>query len=291
MTTRQRKNFPAGIFIPTPQRLLAITQLCLAFSTLAWFIMQPFMGEYFTVRSRMLPYEYVMGTSSLLKKQGPLDEKLQRNATRFQKLPNEEQHILLEDYRELNAYAARPVTQKMIDGVKVVLLAIPPFELAWLVFSIMTSILILLKYEGARTAAWLLPLIVIAYSADNQLTGHRTIPPDATLFPSEERIFSDYLEEPLATSSLKEKDQLEKGWKNYLIREWSVDQKGTDDEKVEEGEFYFTLERLHLMHGQPRSEWLNTFHEKLNPLILLIFLLWNLFFAYSMSLKATTPAK
>lgn len=291
MKTQQRKEIPPEAFIPTPQRILAIIQLSIAFSALLWFFMQPFMGEYFTLRSRMLPYEYIMGTSPLLKKDELSGKKLERNSNRFQTLSDDQQQILLMDYRELSDYASRPAIQKIVDGAKVVLLTIPPFEFAWIVFSIIISILILLKYEGARAAAWLLPLIVIAYSLDNQLTGYSVTAPDTSLFPSEERVLREYLEEPLATSPLKQKEQLERGWKNYLIREWSGDVEGTYEQKVEEGEFYFTLERLNLMHGQPRSEWLNTFHERLNPLILLLFLVWNLFFAYSMSLKTTTPAK
>ena len=63
MTRRRKKTFPPGTFIPTPQRLMAIAQLCIAFSLLLWYAMQPFMGEYFDLRSRMLLYEYAMGTS------------------------------------------------------------------------------------------------------------------------------------------------------------------------------------------------------------------------------------
>ena len=62
-----RKTFPPGTFIPTSQRLMAIGQLCLVFSLMLWYMIQPFMGEYFALRSRMLLYEYVMGTSEILK--------------------------------------------------------------------------------------------------------------------------------------------------------------------------------------------------------------------------------
>lgn len=272
------------------QRLLAIIQLCLAFSLLFWYLIQPFMGEYFALRSRMLPYEYVMGTSELLKKEG-YKEKLARLELRFKELPPLQQTLLRNDYNQLSAYAKRPVFQKILDGLKTFLVEIPPFEQAWIFFSILISILILLKKEGAPVAAWILPLIVLAYAIDNQMSGKVSSPPDLHLFPTEEKI----LNQPLHGSLTQQKEQLQQGWDRYLIDHWSTIQSDNEREQIEEGEFQFTLARLKLLHGQPRSEWLNVFHEKLNPIWLILFLGWNFCFAllsnYSRNLKAPMPAK
>ena len=61
MSSRSRKTFPPGTFIPTSQRLMAIGQLCIAFSLMIWYLTQPFMGEYFALRSRMLYMNMYMG--------------------------------------------------------------------------------------------------------------------------------------------------------------------------------------------------------------------------------------
>lgn len=282
MSSRSRRTFPPGTFIPTSQRIMAIIQLCLAFSLLLWYMMQPFMGEYFALRSRMLLYEYTMGTSEILKARTGEDVKMIRQTQRFNQLANEEQQLLKNDYKQLQDYAKRPTLKKIEDGMRLLIQDIPPFEQAWIFFSITIAILILLKREGAKQAALILPLIVAAYGIDNQLTGKLPSPsPDYGLFPTEEFILRRYLDEPLAATPLAQKEQLEKGWKQYLLENWSSDRKTSDS--LEEAEFNFTLARLKLLHAQPRSEWLHTFHEKLGPLFLILYLLWNGLFAWVVS--------
>lgn len=279
MSSPRRKEFPPGTFIPTPQRLMAIGQLCIALSLLFWYAIQPFMGEYFSLRSRMLLYEYVMGTSDLLKKDDQR-EKLERQAKRFQFLPENQKNLILKDYQQIQEYAQRSTFQKIIDGLQVLFLKIPPFEQAWIFFSITIAILVLLKKEGAKSAIWLLPLIVIAYSFDNQMTGKTLTSPDLKIFPTEKMIIENYLTEPFADSPFKQKEQLEKGWKYYLIDQWSINQEQEQGQQLEEAEFQFTLARLNLLHAQPHSEWLNAFHEKLSLFTLLLFFIWNVLFAW-----------
>ena len=267
MARRKPKTFPPGTFIPTSQRVMAIIQLCLAFSLLCWYLAQPFMGEYFNLRSRMLIYEYVM-----------------KQAERFEKLPASEKQVINNDYEKLKNYSQRPVFDKIENGIRSLIQKVPPFEQAWIFFSLFISIYILLKKEGAKSAAWLLPLIIIAYSIDNQRSGKPSDPhPDYQLFPSEQVIIRDYLKEPFSSSPTSQKEQLEKGWKNYLIEKWSTKSHENKEQQLVEGEFNFTLARLNLLHGQPRNEWLNSYHEKLNPLLILIYFFWNVAFAWIVS--------
>ena len=282
MSSRPHKHFPPGTFIPTPQRLMAIAQLCIAFSLLIWYMVQPFMGEYFNLRSRMLIYEYAFGTSDLLKKAGE-EEKLMRQAERFSLLSDNQKQVLLKDYQQLQEYGNRPTYQKILDGLRTLMLDIPPFEQAWIFFSITIAILILLKVEGAKSAAWLLPLIVLVYSVDNQLYGKSYFSPDLPLFPTEENIVQNYLHEPLSSSLLEQQLQLKKGWNNYLIDQWTIHHDVNNTHQLEEAEFQFTLARLGLFHNQPRSEWLNVFHEKLHSFWLLLFIGWNVLFAWIVS--------
>jgi hypothetical protein len=262
--------------------MMAIAQLCLAFSLMLWYMAQPFMGEYFALRSRMLLYEYVMGTSDILKAREGQEAKLERQSQRFQALPQMEQQLLKEDYQQLQAHAKRPAWRKIEDGLRVLIRDIPPFEQAWIFFSITIAILILLKKEGAKQAAWILPLIVLVYAVDNQRTGKSSFSsPDDSLFPTEELIVERYLKEPLAASPLVQKEQLERGWQLYLIDNWSSGLKEGDP--LEEAEFNFTLARLKLLHQQPRSEWLHSFHQRLQPLTLFIYFLWNGLFAWVVS--------
>ncbi len=267
MTRRRPKTFPPGTFIPTAQRVMAIIQLCLALSLLCWYLAQPFMGEYFNLRSRMLVYEYVM-------KQGEL----------FEKLPDTEKQLLNHEYQKLQVYAQRPTLEKIENGFRSLIQKVPPFEQAWIFFSIVISIYLLKKKEGAKSAAWLLPLIALAFALDNRLTGKPAVSaPDYSLFPSEEAIIRDYLKEPFSTSPNEQRKQLEKGWNHYLIENWSSESSASHEQLLEDAEFNFTVARLKLLHGQPRNEWLNTYHEKLNPLLLLLYFFWNVAFAWVVS--------
>lgn len=279
MSRRVKKIFPPGTFIPFPQRLMAIGQLCLAFSLIIWYMAQPFMGEYFTLHSRMLLYEYAMGTSDVLKARPSQEGRWERQIERFKNLPENERQLVINDYQSLQNYAKRPITQKMGDGLRILLLRVPAFEQAWIFFSILIAILILLKREGAKQAAWLLPLLVMAYMLDNLSTGDsHTPPPDQFLFPSEHVIIEHYLSEPFASHPLEQKEQLEKGWQHYLIKNWSSNQEKSEN-MLEDAEFNFTLARLHALHTQSLAKLLGSFHKKLNPFLLLLYLLWNLLFA------------
>lgn len=282
MSRRRPKVFPPGTFIPMPQRLMAIAQLCIAFSLLLWHATQPFMGEYFALRSRMLLYEYAMGTSTFLKSQPGRDAKLEERARRFAHLPEKE--MLRSDYQRIQDYAQRPALRKLEEGFRGLIQNVPPFEQAWIFFSIVISILILLKRDGARQAAWLLPLIVLAYAADNVATGKpAAAQPDAGLFPTEELIIQKYLKEPLKSAPQIQKEQLEKGWKQYLIENWSLKSSEDETQKLEDAEYHFTIARLHLLHQQPLSEWLHSYQEKSSGLTLLMYLIWNGMFAWIVS--------
>lgn len=277
MAKRKPKIFPPNTFLPLPQRLMAIVQLCIAFSLLLWYATQPFMGEYFALRSRMLLYEYVMGTSTASNLSPVAEAKLKRQAKSFDKLPDKD--LLHSEYQQIEEYAKRPIFQKIEEGLHRLMFQVPPFELAWIFFSIVISIMLLMKREGAKQAAWLLPIIVMAYSADNYLTGKPpVVPPDHRLFPSEEVIVQNYLSEPFGSTPQMQKEQLERGWQRYLIEHWS----SGSGESLEEGEYRFTLARLNLLRQQPKSDWLFGYHEQQSGAILTLYFLWNLMFAWVM---------
>jgi hypothetical protein len=266
-------------FIPISQRIIAIGQLCFAFSLLFWYLFQPFMGEYFALRSRMLLYEYVMGTSDILKSRNKAQ--LEHQSHRFKQIPIDEQKLLKDDYQQLELLAKRASLKKIEDSLRVLIQNTPPFEQAWIFFSITIAILILLKKEGAKQAAWILPLIALAYAVDNQLTGKpSSFSPDYFLFPTEETIIQHYLDEPLASSPLEQKKQLERGWNRYLMAHWSSNAHENENGQLEESEFNFTLARLKALHFQLPSEWLHPFHKKLGLFSLSLYLLWNGLFAW-----------
>lgn len=284
MHKTRKKVFAPGTFISTPKRLCAIIQLCLAFSLFLWYASQPFMSEHFALRSRMLLYEYAMGTSDLLRSSDQ-KEKLEHHKERFRRLPETEQAKILQDYHFIQQKASRSVWTKIGQGLHAVFFAIPAFELAWIFFAVAISVLILLKTEGAALAAWLLPCLAFFYGIDNHFYGRPILSsPDEALFPTEKVLVYSYLKEPLSSNWHDQQEQLLKDWQRYLVQQWSglsveEGQAGWQD-AIEQGEFNFTIARLNLIGQQPEKEWFIPFHKKENMYFLFFYVSWNVLFAW-----------
>ncbi len=250
--------------LTTKQRVWTIAQLCIGFSMLLWHLCYPFTGFYATVESQRLLYQTAMGTASA-------EGKLQRNYERFLALPATEQLFLKERYQALQTASERSFLSKTADAVERLLWQLPPFEIAWLIFSILIPLFILLRWEGATAAAWLLPCLVICYGIDGRVRGEPFQPTaEELLFPSETYLISNYLSEPLSPSILEQQNQLKKAWERYLVAEWTG-----QESSAEAGEQAFTIARIHAL--DPPS----TAPKFSQPswLALILYLLWNLLFA------------
>jgi hypothetical protein len=263
---REKKVFPPGTFIPTPARIAAILHLCLAFSLLLWIMSQPFMGDLFAVKSELVLYDAVLAQEELVRQ-----------------LPLEEAQWLREQYEALKAQLQIPFFDKLKMMWNLLLVKTPPLELAWLFFSILISLLLLLRYEGAAQACWLLPIIVFAYSWDNQWNASKAPKAlDYALFPSEEMIIRDYLDTPLSPKISEQKEALTRGWKRYLIENWARETPSNDlhitSKQLEKGEFAFTMARIKA-RAQNKILAIDAVPYRQSLWILALYLFWNCFFA------------
>ena len=278
MFSNKKRCFPQGTFIATPLRVIAILQLCLSFTCLAYFAGYPFMGELFEIKSSKVLYEAVIGKG---------DDAISHH---FSKLPYIQRRNIEDQYHNLQQKLEKPVGDKLKQSINILISEIPPFEKAWLAFSIAISILLLLRIEGAATAAWILPLIVLLYSADNIAYG---LPnenmEEKALFPSEHLIVTEYLEKPLSSNILEQKEQLLGGWNTYLIKEWAQEKPSEDDvifqDQAKKGGFYFNLERIEALKSKQYGSDTTQFRQKVPPFLLLTYLLWNIFFAWFINRK------
>lgn len=277
-----KKQLPTESFLPTPQRIMAIIQLCIAFSVLLWYGAQPFMGEYFELQSQSLLYKYVIGIE-----QGKADsDKLIRNKERFVNLPTQEKAFIKDQYDRLQQIASRPTFQKIKDGIHLLFIDLPPFKLAWILFALIIPILLLKKVEGSTIASWILPLLALGNAFDNQIHGYNPkAEADAALFPTEQNLVSNYLKENLSPAIWNQQIQLKAAWEDYLIQQWSSNNPHYSREKLlEEGEFQFTLARLKLRKNSPLlSIPYFLMREKVSPIYLFLYIIWNTFFAWTMN--------
>lgn len=284
---RTKKTYPPGTFIPTPARVFAIIQLCLAFTVILWNASQPFAGEFFALKSRLLLYEDAMGVASASAEQ---KDRLLRNKERFQALPDSHQQQLKAEAAALQRALGRSFWSKLADAADFFLFKIPLYERAWLILSVILPILLLKRVEGASLAVWLLPCVAACYAIDSTLYGLPGAPSlEQRLFPSEQTLVETHIGGPLSDSLLEQQKQLASGWKHYLVLNWANTQPSSDpavfEIQAEEGAFAFTLARL----GAQSLEIPANRNPRQPLLFLLIYFVWNTLFAYAAWKHAKFP--
>ena len=279
---RVKKSYPPGTFIPTPARICAILQLCIAFTMILWYVSQPFVGEIFTTKSRLLFYQDVMGIPSHDNLSPDKLARLARNAERFHALPLAQQSQLKEQYDFIEQQLQRSFWSKLVSIVNIFVYQLSLYEPLWLVLSLIIPILLLKRIEGAAQAVWLLPLLAALYAADNRWHGHPAAPSaESRLFPSELQLIQEYSTGTLSANVLEQQTQLMDAWNRYLIIDWAKQTPSTNPttfiQQAEEGEFAFTLARI-----ERRWEIAPSKHETQQPLALLaLYFFWNAYFAYT----------
>lgn len=234
---RTKKEHPPETFITTPARVMAILQLCLAFTIIAWHAGKPFAGDLYAAKSKLVIYQHVIGTKN------------PQHAARFEQLPKPEQEQILNDYAALLNQIDQPYVDKLKKSFAHLFFETPMTEMGWLALSIVIPILLLKRVEGSVQAVWLLPLAMLCLTIDNRW--HGTPPPrqaDEHVFPSEDYIIQHYLKQPLSRNIIEQHTQLSQGWESYLIHEWAHEEPSQDLEVYQQqkvkGDFAFQLARL-----------------------------------------------
>jgi len=242
-----------------------------------WTLAGPFMGNYFTVKSSQLLFRAAIGASDG-------NPKEQRAAERFEQLPINQRSSIETAYQRLQAQADKGFVAKSKDAVRSLFFGMPSFTQAWVLFTFVVCLMLLLRIEGATNAVWVLPLVALAYGVDNRITGlERGSASDIALFPSEKYIESRYLDEPLYGTFSEQNEQLTIGWQRYLVTEWVNETYSTDPtmlaDQIERGEQAFHIARLEL-RIQSHEEPSNSSNTKKPIPLLVTYVLGNLGFAF-----------
>lgn len=257
-----KKQFPEGTFLPLRQRVLSIIQLCLGFTALLYVLSTPFMGEHFTLKSKGLIYDYVINNSY------------------FEDLPLAKKEQVLNDYSSLKKAASLSFIENLRNSFDLLFFKIPIYERIWILFALIIPILLLKKVEGAKEAAWIFPLIALAFLINN----HNSYPTPShkkQLFPKEEVLIDRYLKKSISNLTIGEQQkELTKAWQFYLVEEYAKEDRSEDPiifkAQVAKGEFAFNLSRL----GNSKKA---SGHQKQPLFLLIVYLVWNLFFAIGAS--------
>jgi hypothetical protein len=264
---REKQIFPPGTFIATPARVAAIIQLCLAFTLLLWIVAQPFTADLFAIKLEMLRYDELRAKPLLM-----------------EKVPAALKQQIAHNYSHLEKKLQTGFADKLQASLWL-FFRTPPFELAWMFFSLLLPIMLLMRIEGAATACCLLPIIALAFAIDNHLNAQALLPPpDQALFPSESYLVQNYLDAPLSASTLAQQQELRGGWQRYLIVVWGKEIPSSQPkvylQQLEEAEFAFNLARLQLrLKAKTKVLASELPPARQSHWTLWLYILWNVFFA------------
>lgn len=278
MFLNKKKCYPNGTFLPQKMRVIIIIQLCMAFTLFVSYAAYPFLGELYEIKSKTALYE------SVTTKNDPVISAL------YSKLPEKQKNSIQKGQITLHNYLKKPFIEKISDSFTIILWKIPPFERAWIVFSILIGLLLLLKIEGAVQAAWILPLITLAYGISFYSNPPQiNVRSDIQLFPTEQEITAHYLDKPLSNSILDQNAELLEGWRRYLIQIWAKEPPSNDPviflDQAKKGEFYFNVARISLINNDLLKKHHVNFQKRPPPPLLIIYFTWNCFFAFFIIFK------
>lgn len=260
-------------------RVLAIIQLCLVFSLLAWHMSYPFMGQLFASKSKKQLILTVLGQDLAADK-----AKMERNQLRFRTLPINQQISIQRYLDDINYKLKQSFGKKIVRAIHILAFEISPTEQMWIVFSIVIPLLFLMNFDTAKQVAYLLPLITLCYCLDNRWNGYRELSKEARLFPTEEMITKEYLDKPLSSTFALQQSELTLGWQRYLIQQWANEIPSENQQEwkrqMEMGEYRFQVARVLAQASQPPQLELYTFKRQQAVPVLLLYMIWNLFFAW-----------
>lgn len=176
---------------------------------------RPFLGEYFSTRSRLLLYEYVLAipSSQFTVEQIALREQAS------QELSAEVRSQLKADYLDLLHYGERPILQKLGEGIWFICTNVPFIESFWIASSLFLGIALLKGRSFAAPAAWFLPCLV--------LTEMWLFPPHVDrrtdpFFPTESWLLSHYAQHSPSSSFAGQYQVIQDAWEEFLLQEWSL---------------------------------------------------------------------
>jgi hypothetical protein len=271
------------------QRVLIILHLCLAFGILLYLLLFPFLGAHFSVRSDLLIVESAMGKSSLLEAissshPSSSSSDLSYKRESFPSLSIEDQKFLLETEAELHREMNLPFS-KRAARFGTLFISIPLSLWAWLILSFYLSVRLLRGKCSASWAIWLLPLLASLYGLENSYRGK--LSPLDQLIPRESVLLDEKTVDDMEGLSWIEQEQarLKGAWKHFLVGHYGDPEVEPEAKRVALAERNFQVAWVKLL---PKDRFL-PLQEKHSSLVLLLFIGWNLFFAWKSSRLIKSP--
>lgn len=241
--------------MPRKTKIFIILQLCIVFAMLFWAFMHPPLKKFYLKKTVALLYQEIIGRHAL-----------------FANLPISEQQAFETNYSFYQTWKGPSYFHEIAHYF----LKKSPFILAWLILAFLISLLLFFHIERARNGAWLLPILALSYGISTYFSSSHQLD---SLFPTETYIQHHYPSSDLSTA-----------WHRYLIAEWANEVPSEDpasfQTQVDKGLFAFNMKRLdRLFAGHGEEDLLLGFSFTPSLLLLLLFLSWNVSFAWTIRIN------
>ncbi|CDZ79510.1 hypothetical protein BN1013_00002 [Candidatus Rubidus massiliensis] len=260
--------------IPTKSKVFCILQLCISFTIISFWLIYPFLGLQFSLKSASIPYEFVFGKMTSPSSSSDIEKKLELNRNLFNQIPEFVQNSLIEKYRHIQQFLKLSFRDRINLSLYMFFYGIYFFDRIWLIASIFISISLLKGKVSSRGTLLIIPFLSLFCIGSSLITPKEQ---KQDPFPSETALLTNYV---LPNDTLAYKDLLEKAWKNYLILDWLKEKPSPNDEiyleQASKGEFLFTVNYL---EKTPNWSLQTHLHPKPAPLLFEILnCLWSFLF-------------
>ncbi len=255
--------------IPKSLRIIVIVQLCFIFTFLVWEGIYAFSREGFAQKARGQIFSFLLSDSQ---------------SDLFQQLPKHEQQWLKEEQAHLQSYS--PTIGRNFQSVaRNYFFEISPWFQAWAFFSFITCLCLLYRIKGSAYAAYLLPLFIVGYMAYPPSIKHYAS--DAAFYPTDRELVERYL--PQANNQKISKESLDRAFSLYLIDKWAHETPNQTPEafqqQVKKGYFFMQAANLQRESPETLASFTSPLFQRAPFPLLVIYLMWNSFFALMVSLK------
>lgn len=264
------------------KRVLIILHLCLAFSILLYLIGFPFLGAHFSLRSDLLVVESALGKSTLLQKIDPAKADLSLQSLSYKrdylKELNEIDRKSLLDAEALIHEQMGYSAGERLGTLQRFFASIPLSLWAWIFLSVFFSVKMLKELPLPPLRIWILPLLAFIYCIENYERGRLSpleslIPPEPTLALKVEgrNDHESWLQ--------NEQSKVKEAWSRFLLSQYGKSEDHPAAKREALAEMRFQMAWIKKMNPN-RFILLQERHALLT---LLLFLFWNLYFAFKTS--------
>ncbi|MCB1114276.1 MAG: hypothetical protein KDK62_05925 [Chlamydiia bacterium] len=251
-------------------KVTLILHLSFAFSLFLWVLFDPFMGEHFRMEQDRLLIKNLKGDASLYSKASPSEtQELKAFSKLWDRMEPGEKEFYEHEIRRFESLFEKPSLDRFFNGVFRLVFKTPFYLTAWIVLSVVISILCLKGRKRGYQTVFVLPLLVILYALDSRPSY------EEPFIPKESVLVKKYLTVAPTGSLIEQKEKLSQAFNQYLVETWAKETPSKDPAifQLQLAKGKFGLNKAKLLRRIKNN--FETPITKEAPFFLWAYLIWN----------------